>query len=85
MNRNYLINEVEKFSKQNHLQPAKVYETIGELYKDDFGVNIVMEMENKGLHDITQYLEDKGPGFIERYIHYLNELSVILNNAKKCK
>lgn len=74
MNRDYLIKEVEKLCNENNLAPADVYKKLGEIYQEDTGVNIVMEMEEKGLHDITAYLESKGLGFIERYIHCLNIL-----------
>lgn len=74
MNKQYLITEVENYSKQKKISPAEIYKELGILYQSTYGVNIVMEMEYKNLHDITQYLEDKGQGFIDRYIILLNVL-----------
>lgn len=72
MNRDYLIRQVELYCRKEGKQPSDVYEKLGILYQSVYGVNIVLEMEQENRHDITQYLEDKGQGFIDRYIGLLN-------------
>ena len=47
-------------------------EKLGNAYQDYYGTNIVMEMRQNGQHDIIQYLENKGEGFIDRYVTLFN-------------
>lgn len=77
MNGRYLINAVEKYSKETGVEVGKVYEMLGTLYQANYGVNIVVEMQDKGQFDIVSYLESKGKGFIDRYV-------IMLNIARRC-
>ena len=78
MNGRYLINLIESYCNKTGNDISKIYEKLGTFYQDFYGTNIVMEMEQKGQHDIVQYLENKGQGFIERYVslfnYYKNEI-----------
>lgn len=83
MNKQYLINQIELFCKEYDLNPSDVYETLGILFNSVHGYNIVEEMHNKHLYDMPEYLENKGPGFIEYYIECLNMLRNNLSNKDK--
>lgn len=73
MNGRYLINLIESYCNKNGNGINKVYEKLGTYYQDSYGTNIVMEMEEKGQHDIVHYLENKGQGFIDRYVALFNQ------------
>ena len=45
-----------------------------------FCINICLEAENTGCYDICTYLENKGEGFIDRYIILLNVLKRTIEN-----
>lgn len=82
MNKQYLINQVELFCREYDLDPADVYETLGILYQSVNGYNIVKQMHDKHLIDMPQFLEDKGQGFIEKYIECLNMLRNNISGKK---
>lgn len=73
MNGRYLINLIESYCNQNGDDISKVYEKLGIYYQDSYGINLVMEMEEKGQHDIVHYMESKGLGFIDRYVALFNQ------------
>lgn len=68
----YLINEIEKYCKQTGEIPSEIYYKLSELYQAEYGVNILMEMESEGLHNMSKFLADKG--IVDRYINLLNKL-----------
>ena len=68
----YLINLIERYCKETNSNISQVYEKLGNAYQDYYGTNIVMEMRQNGQHDIIQYLENKGEGFIDRYVTLFN-------------
>lgn len=72
MNGRYLINLIESYCNKTNNDISKIYEKLGTSYQDFYGTNIVMEMEQNGQHDIVQYLENKGDGFIDRYVTLFN-------------
>lgn len=74
MNKEYLIQQVEKYCRERHKDISDTYKKLGVLYQSVYGTNIVMEMEEQEQYNICSYLEDKGQGFIDRYIVLLNML-----------
>ena len=80
MNKEYLINQVERFCQQYKREPSEVYKELGALYQSYYGINICLEAENTGCYDICTYLENKGEGFIDRYIILLNILKRTIDN-----
>jgi len=69
MKASYLITLVEEFCKENKFNISKIYQQIAIVYQSEYGINIVMQMEETGEWDITKYLESLG--IIERYVHIL--------------
>jgi hypothetical protein len=78
MKREYLIQLVEEFCKENNLDIALVYKKMAQVYKEDYGVNIIMAMQETGEWDITKYLESRD--IIDRYVHILNGLKKMIKN-----
>ena len=70
---NYLVECVNAYAKEKNVDVSKVYDQLGEAYQDEYGVNIVMEMEESGEWSMTKYLASKG--MVDRYISLLNKLS----------
>jgi hypothetical protein len=78
MKKEYLIQLVEEFCKENNLDISLVYKKMAIIYQDTYGINIVNQMEQAREWDITKYLESLN--IIERYIHILNELKNMIKN-----
>lgn len=73
MNAKTLIKEVENFCNERKIEVSKMYERLAELYQDEeYGTNIVMQMEIDGYYDMAYYLESKN--IVDRYITILNKI-----------
>ena len=65
-----LIRLIEKYAKEYNLDIKKVYEDFAEIYKNTYGCNIVMQMNEDGYTGMPEYLESRG--IVERYVEILN-------------
>jgi hypothetical protein len=78
MNAKYLIELIEQFCKENNLDISDIYNKMGDIYKDTYGVNInyskdeYCKKNNIGYIGIPEYLELIGT--VDRYIFILNGL-----------
>ena len=70
----YLIQLVEDYCRETGRNISEVYDELGINYQDTYGPNIVKEMRDNKQHDIVKYLENKGLGFIDRYVKLLNKI-----------
>jgi len=72
MKANYLIRLIEEYCTEKNLDITDTYNKLADLYQDEYGINIIMEMKSKGFYDMPLYLESLGT--IERYVELLNRL-----------
>lgn len=70
MNGQYLINLIEEYCYSTSKDITDTYSKLGTYYQATYGINIVMEAEQKGCYDIVSYLESKG--IIDRYVALFN-------------
>jgi hypothetical protein len=78
MKAKYLIQLVEDFCNENHLDISLIYKKMASVYQDTYGVNIVKQMEQVREWDIAKYLESLN--IIDRYVHILKGLKNMIKN-----
>lgn len=74
----YLIALIEDFCRVYNLDISKIYKKMANIYQEEYGLNIIMQMEADGYHGMPEYLESKGT--VERYVHILNGLEKMIKN-----
>jgi hypothetical protein len=78
MKKEYLIQLVEDFCRENQLDISLIYKKMASVYQDTYGVNIVKQMEQVREWDIAKYLESLN--IIDRYVHILKGLKNMIKN-----
>lgn len=68
----YLIKLIEEYCKEKDLDISDTYNKLAELYQDEYGTNIILQMQEAGFYEMPFYLESLGT--VERYVELLNKL-----------
>jgi len=79
MRAEYLIDIIEEFCKENSLDISDTYSKIAEIYQSEYGINIVLAMENADYYDMPLFLESLS--IVERYVSILNGMKNCIKNS----